>query len=517
MSTLQQEAKSYNKPVTLPIICRPEQSYWVLVMILVVALVMTLILGLGLVVSRKLLVDGIALVGFAAIVLFLIFLYGRWLARATIIADANGLHWRGLGRWQVAAWHEVTDYYLQLRPATQALNIVECGVRHLSFSSDIWNEESCRRLQNAIMIYATEARTTDWQVLGTRSALDWTGTFRYDTRENRWKVHQVSISLTLITLVVFFPWHLSYSTIWWKAISFGSIAGSLAWLTFKMCVIWKVKQAAYRRFDEQIAITGDGICWEKQNASIAASWDEVTDYFIVSSERGLIPRVVTTRGNIDFHPSIQDYEILKRLITTQALRARTRAWRTLRYMEALGGVAAKWSSGREGVGDRIYHYRTRSNRSRMWIWTVIALMLFVIIFLLFVIDPPIPGTPAAGAANVLFAFVAFPGILVLWGWYRYRTASVRTNVEGIMQYTPFGKKHIAWNDVFHFYMSDEGSQRYDEGGSYGNVIGPNIRIQFWIGIADIEDLKEEIAHRAIHATGNWNQQKNQKLQKMMSY
>ena len=78
-----------------------------------------------------------------------------------------------------------------------------------------------------------------------------------------------------------------------------------------------------------------------------------------------------------------------------------------------------------------------------------------------------------------------------------------------MQYTPFGKKSIAWDDVTRFYMSAGSSQRYDEGGLYGNVVGRNTHIRFWIGIADAEELKAEIARRAVNAIGGWQRQEGE--------
>ena len=376
MNVILQEPKTYTEPVTLPVVCRPDQGYWILLVILnlifTIPLLCNAISGAGAPVDLSLAEARLLFAGLIAIILGISLVYGLWLARATITAEENGLRWRGIGRWQVASWHEVTDYYQKPQLETHAINVVECGARRLIFSGGVWNKKSCLWLRNAVAAYAINARPTEWQVLGTRPGVDWPRTFGYDTPENRGKVHQFSIQLTFLTLVLIPLWGTSYSTMWWKAISLTSVLGAAAWLGVKLWLIWIVKRVAHRHFDEQITVTLEGICWEKKDVSVSASWDEVIDCYIL--ENGLTLRMILPDGSIDFYKTIEDCDILKEIIKDSATQVKAKAWRTEKYTEAMRETDAQWSNERVEGGDRIYHYRVPSNQTLVSNITVLIAM-----------------------------------------------------------------------------------------------------------------------------------------------
>ncbi len=514
MSTLVSVLEPKSQTVTLPVRCRPDQLPWLVIIVFsVVFSVCFCLIGARL----TALPSGFwfAVGVWVAICLGSPLSLGIWMARAAVVADEDGLRWRGIGRWQHATWDEVTAYYQQIWSTgaqERTVSVVECGTRRLYFSKGMSGEANCLRLQRAISKYAVNAHASEWQVLGTRPNLDWPRVFRYDTRANRWKVHQVSICLTLITVLLFFPSHVTYTTLWWKAISLTSVLASVSWLSFKMFVIWRVKQAAHRRFDEQITVTQEGFCWQKQDISVSAAWNEITDYFRVSQPKtAVLQRIVTSQGNIDFHLSIQDFAVLKQIIVQQAGQAKTKAWRKVKVSEALDGVSSQWSSGLEGIGERIYNYRTRTNRALLRLMAVFILIPWIVSAFLGPFAKPMTPTDLLE----MVALTVISGALLFWCWYRYRAASVRTSADGITQYALFGKKYIAWKDVLHVYISGDGKESAEPSCLFGNIISPNARIRFWLGIADVEELKEEIARRAVHATGNWQGQISQDFQETM--
>ena len=72
-------------------------------------------------------------------------------------------------------------------------------------------------------------------------------------------------------------------------------------------------------------------------------------------------------------------------------------------------------------------------------------------------------------------------------------ASIQVDASGITQRAIFGPRRLRWEQVERFYIS--GGDAF----KFGNVVGAGTRIRFWIGIADLEELKAEIARRAVNS------------------
>lgn len=82
----------------------------------------------------------------------------------------------------------------------------------------------------------------------------------------------------------------------------------------------------------------------------------------------------------------------------------------------------------------------------------------------------------------------------LWAIWRYYAASICTNDDGITQYAPFGKKHMAWADVQEFGVVS---------GSDNTLLfvqnAQRQRITFWNTIADLPELRDEIKRRVVNS------------------
>ncbi|HTE17848.1 MAG TPA: hypothetical protein VK689_05645, partial [Armatimonadota bacterium] len=109
-----------------------------------------------------------------------------WQVRARIVADQEGLRWRGLGGWRAARWNDVTDFYDRLLPEGKKVARVETAAGTLSLPAQVPELRAC------IVQYAMRARSRGWGILGTRSEDAWPRTFHYNTRDNRTAPWQVA-------------------------------------------------------------------------------------------------------------------------------------------------------------------------------------------------------------------------------------------------------------------------------------------------------------------------------------
>ncbi len=99
------------------------------------------------------------------------------------------------------------------------------------------------------------------------------------------------------------------------------------------------------------------------------------------------------------------------------------------------------------------------------------------------------ATPAVGTLCIAAVF----GLIFLGGWWAYRVCRVETDEDGLTQVTPWGRRRLAWGQVEDYYLTGE----YNT----GIVQGGGERFRFSSGIVGYEELKEEIARRAVGCGG----------------
>jgi len=111
--------------------CRPERAYWVLVIFFALFLAPPvawyIVQPAADAASRWLF--GILASGLLLLDLW----FAIWLLRAQVVADRDCLRWRGVGRWQSAAWSDVLDYYDRPTPRGSVRMVVETRHGTLSF------------------------------------------------------------------------------------------------------------------------------------------------------------------------------------------------------------------------------------------------------------------------------------------------------------------------------------------------------------------------------------------------
>jgi hypothetical protein len=422
-----------------------------------------------------------------------------WLVRSVVIADDNGLRWRGLHGWRFAAWDEVTDYYDNVIQGTsKKAFVVETAAGHVVRSAGSWTKIDY--LRRVVQSNATGARAKSVQTLGSRGDVDLPRTFDYrnaNTAMMRWIIPALWVALCALMVERSFAlyggytkygWSSGVSTLAWKVALHIAVNGVLIGLfTF----IWR---STKRRLNQRITANRDGLLFEDGAASQFMSWDEVTSYAIISDPAVRlvdtpVNAVMSARHRIMFDRNLNDAAALAEIIARNAVNAATKRWRT-DTDDAFGGIAARWTGGCEGMGDRVYHYRNRSGRV-MLVWSPLGLAVIALVPALARIQlGPSPASPA----DIIFVAV-FTTVIVLgafWFCAVYRTASIRTGDRGITQQTPLGSRFIAWDDIKGY--------RPDPWQQHGFVvIGSRVKIRFGELITDIGELKDEIPRRAINS------------------
>jgi hypothetical protein len=444
LASLQERSVSPEQPERIE--CRPLRSNWILALAC---------WGVGAVMSAlpwttpspRLPSQWLAAWGLAA----LFFLVGMglalWLLRARIVADREGLRWRGMGHWRRVRWEEVSDYYDQYPPGGRS--VVENSVGKLFPSQEMTGLPELRLL---IKKHATHARARGWGMLGARPEDEWPREFHYRTRDN--------------ALLPYLFW--SFLVVWLGILgflvssglrAFLEMPGSHGWaVALASCllvlpltappalVLWAFTsslKAAREHVDEQITASPEGVAYEDGSRRVAASWDQVRSYSmeILPGRLTTYRFVVSTEnGTFHFFQTIKNLALLKEIIRRYSTSAQETDWHA-DDEEVIGGEASLWSTGVPGQGDRIFHYRTRANRILLWLLGGLALSSAVV-----------TGATLAGFMTykdplLPLIFAVISGAVLGWARWCYQTASILISGEVITQQGPFGERSIPWEQV----------------------------------------------------------------------
>ena len=114
---------------------------------------------------------------------FFLYLFGTALFlflkthRSTVIADATGLRWRFLGRWQSALWEDVEDYFFLL-PAHNRTNCIRFrDGRLLELPVAFWGDQTA--LVAIIAQNATSAKPSGWLLRGREGTITGSRVFSF--------------------------------------------------------------------------------------------------------------------------------------------------------------------------------------------------------------------------------------------------------------------------------------------------------------------------------------------------
>ncbi len=412
--------------------------------------------------------------------------------RDEIIADENGLRWRDIRSWKSATWPQVSDYY-QSEIRHRKIFI---EANNEKFEYDFASMTNVAELSAAIEQHSTNARTSQWEVLGLRPELDWPRDFQYHPEKHlRPSIIPGIVGATWVLGLSYGFWNIrnTFLEVWEYS---GPAFALLGVLLFALLIYAGVGMASLEistrretkaRRAQKITVNKAGLIYDDGANRIQCAWGEIRDYYrdpmaywSSSDDRFVI---IAPSGEFDF-TIIEDRFLLKKIISDQATNAAYKHWRE--YVPKHEVLAAQ--------GERVFNYRTRENRALI-LPAMIAIP--ITIWMAFVIPNANSSSQNqmndAGARFMLLC-MAF---VLTFICRRYFVGEIRITDKGIAQRDILGRKFLAWSEI----------KQLQRGSFAYQVIGKNQRIAFGSSIADKKHLCEEIALRATNAevVPSWTQ------------
>ena len=406
--------------------------------------------------------------------------------RAEVVADEEGLHWRGLGRTQSATWDNVTDYYDKVQTVShgsqvRAWLVIETRRGKVRLCLD--GRTRVPEMRAFVAQRATAAKARTWGVRRERPE-DWPLVFHYDTRGNRNAptvlVRWHGITLTAVLVYGVWLWVTTHTLPGWGLL----LTPTGLFLIVKEMVLLALHPLyveTRRRLGQRITLRAQGLLFEDGDRQIVADWDEITDFYV----RGFAGNrfvIESTRGDFDFLGTLKDSDFLQRAVLRSALRAGRATWRS----------RASISLSREdGANARAYTYRSPAVQEAIGTPAAFSGVLVFLIGLT-VWMTLASGTSFSPLERYALALAIILVLLWVWIGWRCTKAYIVTDASGITQATILGLRFLPWAEVREFHWSGNADL------TFGNVVGPYGRIRFWRKIEDADRLAAEIAARSVN-------------------
>ncbi|WP_125205920.1 hypothetical protein [Capsulimonas corticalis] len=472
-----------------PIICRPDKSGWGLFALLaLVYLGPTIAL---VIIQWRTPASQIGVRFLFVVVLAAFTIWAYWMLHARVEATVQGLRWRGFGGWKFAAWRDVQDYYFLQLKKDQKTYVVETSIGKLRITSFyVWSEA----MENAITQHTVHTSVHAWGQLGCRSEDVPALRFYYSVREVRrnmaFMTFLVAALLLLTAPMCVSSFHSSLQSLgWWWAIAEGTIelivfGAPLACGLLLIPTGWRALKVA----DQHIETSAEGIVFTDGAQRIEARWEEIVRYGVprdtLKSTFTSPFYIHTDAGAFSFTPHLHDYALLCHIVRHWAPESASE-WNNNERMEALGGDATLWTGGFPGVGERIYHYKTRTNRAFLWALACFTATPFGVRVLERSLGVPPPPLDA-GTECVLAALCLGTG----WAAWRYQAARIGIDNHGVTEQSAFGTRRLTWEEIRHC----------ASGEWVVTLQGDNGAIRFWQTISYGDELMAEIKQRAVNST-----------------
>lgn len=441
-------------------------------------------------------------IAFASIASLFFFLPGLLLVWATIrvrvIADADGLRWRGMGGWKSATWPQVRDYYdrpLETRVETENGSLTLHDLTHRTL------------LKQAVQERAKWAAATTWELKGhPKQTLELTQPEIFIINRKQMREYV----FLLVTGCVVLPLLILYTSIsrWdaplvlyqnlertWQTIGPWWALGTLFVGLFPALVYgallafgWPLAQFARQRQGESITVSPEGILWRDATTGqqIWSPWKDVTDYHLailpgwVKSEN--LHVVKTIHGEIQF----------------AGYNASVRLRLLIQKHCAQHGLQLEWKSKRERGSSpqnrqsfQVYSYRHTELRVMLWLPISLAILFWCVIALRYFGWLPLKESDN----EYIHFFIGIPLTLgaawLIWKYYRFQ---VITDESGITQCNGRYSTFIAWPDVIEYDIVS------------GSIIvrSQTQTIRCWSLIGNRKELQKTIQTHAVHSrTQSW--------------
>lgn len=395
--------------------------------------------------------------------------------------DAQGITWRNWRGTYRARWDEITDFYEVLPKASAGRNPLLTGSAVVTQSGDTlhipldWvHRDVLRKRIVDQAINASVPHTSDeagiWLPQGARLA-DFPVTFGYDKtllrkeRESavRWILAGVLPCLIpcALAVAVLFDLNIASSPIGLLivlGILLLPVVGILIYLGLKFRRSQQARRDALARAerDERFVANAQGLTFFMEGEGRTLPWDSIVGYDFAlptptapTLEPAPLCRIRSADGReFQFTNRISQFPLLQYLLRNLAPEA-VEARKDNEQKEALGGIAARWTGGEEGKGDRVYHCRTRTLRNSMAIHGFmggLGLVMTIVRIIEWLTSAPRP-VPQPGLHWIQFTVYLFFLPVFVFSALRYMTEKIIFRKEGIARRFARTEEFILWEEI----------------------------------------------------------------------
>ena len=255
-----------------------------------------------------------------------------YLRRACVIADAKGLRWRRIGRWQEVVWEDVTAFYGYRQSGSGSSSKAKLSVKIVNpngspvliLSQEEWSLSA--QLLKSVKQNAREAAGPGLSGPWVKENSILPLTCRYDTTVNRhilgWLDTLHKYGLAVVMIYFAFQWFTTHTLPGWE------------WLLTPTGLFVIVKQALplvlrpmYRatqpRLGDKIVANQEGLRFIGVQNETTILWTDITDFYRV----GIRYIVVTAAGKFNFLDTLPNAEQLRTIIPRLAINASRTGWR----------------------------------------------------------------------------------------------------------------------------------------------------------------------------------------------
>ena len=445
------------------------------------------------------LICGPAAVAFFGCVIYMV----ASLLREEVLADETGLRWRGaFGPWKSARWDEITDFYLKSGP------IIETPQGKCALSSSFVNRAE---MMAFIAARAVNAPAREWEMEKYRASKNLTQRFEYWTKTHTWMAPMQSLGavyvLGFLTWGIFFnakptaktpfspAWQFDWFSVLMAIFGFGPV---FALFVIMVPLIWRDRNRAFARRDEHLEISPRGLSWQRGQARIDASWQQVRAIrFVAGDKQTAHFQVETQNGDFAVWRSLESIGLWVQLVNQFAPHL---AVEIPVDDPDLGKESATWSGGVVGQGARVFHFRTRDTRLVLWAATVFGRVLPALPLLMHFMK-----TPDDAPSNVPVKFLSIALFLIIlaliYAWMCFQRAAIWANETGLEWRVPlFKNRRVNWSEIESF-GRDEGTYFLIVGGKKRRLLHLSAPVSAPVRQ---NELRELIQTRAPNASEKWN-------------
>ena len=375
------------------------------------------------------------------------------LARGAIIADENGLRWRGAwGTWKSARWDEIRDYSLHGGPG--GTPTIETLSGRLQLSRSYAGSEAIAAIVPA---RAVNAKAREWEVRGFRKAENWSQLLGLWTKPQRWTAPVMSANLLFLVAfgggaVLFGPRnpHGRWMGLWfdWFAVvlailTVGFLGAISVWGAILM---WRERNFTWKHRAELLYLDARGAIWSGEGRRVVAKWDEVKNVERLPKAEGFERvRVETAQGDFEiWQLSSSDvwpkFRVRCETYAPDALE-NLRAQEANELDEELGAPQTRED------GARIFSFRTRGNRLGL-ACASLALLFAPCFYLIGCYVHANDDAPFAPSWPLFWGALALAVVIcgALWRW--FACARIVADAGGLEFQAPFSRAwRVEWREV----------------------------------------------------------------------